>query len=102
MQNPYAYLVLEQIILACSLLAKDFANINAIQASNESEKNKKCTQWQEILQQIDCTLNFIEIEALSALLKIQKQVIAAVAKGDLASSTQLFTLLSKTQHAMRL
>ena len=100
MQNPYAYLVLEQIILACSLLAKDFANINAIQASNESEKNKKCTQWQEILQQIDCTLNFIEIEALSALLKIQKQVIAAVAKGDLASSTQLFTLLSKTQHAM--
>lgn len=102
MQNPYAYLVLEQIILACSLLAKDFANINAIQASNESEKNKKCSQWQEILQQIDCTLNFIEIEALYALLKIQKQVIAAVAKGDLASSTQLFTLLSKTQHAMRL
>ena len=50
MQNPYAYLVLEQIILACSLLAKDFANINAIQASNENEKNKKCTQWQEILQ----------------------------------------------------
>jgi chemotaxis protein histidine kinase CheA len=100
MQNPYAYLVLEQIILACSLLAKDFANINAIQASNESEKNKKCTQWKEILQQIDYTLNFIEIEALSALLKIQKQVIAAVAKGDLASSTQLFTLLSKTQHAM--
>ena len=100
MQNPYAYLVLEQIILACSLLAKDFANINAIQASNESEKNKKCSQWQEILQQTDYALNFIEIEALSALLKIQKQVIAAVAKGDLASSTQLFTLLSKTQHAM--
>ena len=100
MQNPYAYLVLEQIILACSLLAKEFANINAIQASNESEKNKKCSQWQEILQQTDYALNFIEIEALSALLKIQKQVIAAVAKGDLASSTQLFTLLSKTQHAM--
>jgi len=102
MQNPYAYLVLDQIILTCSLLAKDFANIDAIQASNEIEKNKKCMQWKAMLHQIDCALNFIEIEALSALIKIQIEVISAVAKGDLASSTQLFTLLSKTQHAMGL
>ncbi len=102
MENPYAYLVLEQVIHSCSLLAKEFANIQALQASNENEKNKKCTQWQETLQQIDYALNFIKIEALSTLIKIQKQVIGAVAKSDLASSTQLFTLLSKTQHATSL
>lgn len=102
MQNPYAYLVLEQVIHSCSFLAKEFANIQAIQASNENEKIKNCMQWQETLQQIDCALHFIEIEDLSAIIKIQKQVIGAVAKSDLASSTQLFTLLSKTQHATSL
>jgi chemotaxis protein histidine kinase CheA len=102
MENPYAYLVLEQVIHSCSLLAKEFANIQAIQASNESEKNKKCMHWQETLQKIDCALHFVEIDALSAIIKIQKQVIDAVAKSDLASSTQLFTLLSKTQHATSL
>ena len=102
MQNPYAYLVLEQVIHSCSFLAKEFANIQAIQASNENEKIKNCMQWQETLQQIDCALHFIEIDDLSAIIKIQKQVIGAVAKSDLASSTQLFTLLSKTQHATSL
>ena len=102
MQNPYAYLVLEQVIHSCSLLAKEFANIQAIQASNENEKIKKCMQWQETLQQIDYALHFVEIDNLSAIIKIQKQVIGAVAKSDLASSTQLFTLLSKTQHATSL
>jgi chemotaxis protein histidine kinase CheA len=102
MQNPYAYLVLEQVIHSCSLLAKEFAKIQAIQASNESEKIKKCMQWQETLHQIDCALHFIEIDDLSAIIKIQKQVIGAVAKSDLASSTQLFTFLSKTQHATSL
>jgi chemotaxis protein histidine kinase CheA len=102
MENPYAPLVLEEVIRSCSLLAVDFANIQAIQASNENEKIKKCMQWQETLQQIDYALHFIEIDDLSAIIKIQKQVIGAVAKSDLASSTQLFTLLSKTQHATSL
>jgi chemotaxis protein histidine kinase CheA len=102
MQNPYAYLVLEQVIHSCSLLAKEFAKIQAIQASNESEKIKKCMQWQETLHQIDCALHFIEIDDLSAIIKIQKKVIGAVAKSDLASSTKLFTFLSKTQHATSL
>jgi chemotaxis protein histidine kinase CheA len=102
MENPYAPLVLEEVLRSCTLLAVDFANIQAIQASNENEKIKKCMQWQETLQQIDCALHFIEIEDLSAIIKIQKQVIGAVAKSDLASSTQLFTLLSKTQHATSL
>jgi hypothetical protein len=102
MENPYAPLVLEEVIRSCSLLAVDFANIQAIQASNENEKIKKCMQWQETLQQIDCALHFVEIDNLSVIIKIQKQVIGAVAKSDLASSTQLFTLLSKTQHAASL
>ncbi len=102
MLNPYASVVLEEVIQSCTLLAAEFANIKAIQASNESEKNKKCMQWQDILHQIDCALNFIDILGLTALIKIQIQVLSDVAKGDLASSTQLFTSLCQAQRTTSL
>lgn len=70
MLNPYASVVLEEVIQSCNFLAEEFANIKAIQASNENEKNKKCMQWQGILHQIDSALNFIDILSLTTLIKI--------------------------------
>lgn len=102
MLNPYASVVLEEVIQSCNFLAEEFANIKAIQASNENEKNKKCMQWQGILHQIDSALNFIDILSLTTLIKIQIQVLLDVAKGDLASSTQLFTSLSEAQRTTSL
>ncbi len=97
MLNSYASVVIEEVNQSCTWLAEDFANIQAIQGSNENEKNKKCIQWQEILHQIDCALNFVDISGLAGLIKIQSQAISAVAKGDLARSTHLFTTLSQAQ-----
>ncbi len=102
MLNLYASIVLEEVIQSCNFLAEEFANIKSIQASNENEKNKKCMQWQGILHQIDSALNFIDILSLTALIKIQIQILLDVAKGDLASSTQLFTSLSQAQRTTSL